>query len=165
MDTAEYWIKKLDLKPHPEGGFYKETYRSIYEIEKKRLPKGYPDNRKLSTCIFYLLRSGEISKFHRLRSDEIWFYHKGSALKVIILDKEGKKHVHFLGSNSEKPEQFQLFIPAGVIFAAEVTEPESYSIFSCVVTPGFEFDDFELFDKNDLIQAYPKHYNLIEKYG
>ncbi|HBH50169.1 MAG TPA: hypothetical protein DDX98_16100 [Bacteroidales bacterium] len=165
MNNAEYWIQHLGLKPHPEGGFFHEEYRSSIEIEAKNLPVGYKSAHRLATSIYYLLRSEDISRLHRLRSDELWFFHAGSPVKVIFIDTEGKKHTHLLGNNHEKAEQFSLLIPAGCIFCAEVTHPDSYGLVSCVVAPGFEFEDFEMFEKEDLVQAYPKHADLIEKYG
>jgi uncharacterized protein len=164
MNTAEYWIQNLGLKPHPEGGFFKEMFRSSISVNKDDLPKGYKSSRRLTTSIFYLLRSEDISRLHRLRSDEIWYFHYGSAVRIIYIDREGKKHTKLLGPNFEKAEYFYMHIPAGNIFAAEVVETNSFSVFSCVVSPGFEFDDFEMFEKEDLIQAYPKHADFIEKY-
>lgn len=164
MINVENWIQELNLKPHPEGGFYKETYRSAFEIDKNTLPVGYEGTRRLSTSIYYLLRSGEISRLHRLRSDEVWYYHFGSPVKVILIDKEGNKKSRILGPRIDKAEKLQIVIPAGTIFAAEVVESDSYSLFGCVVSPGFEFSDFEMFDKDDLLQAYPKLSEVIEKY-
>ena len=164
MNTAGYWIQHLQLKPHPEGGFYKEEYRSNIEISTKELPIGYKTPRRIATSIYYLLRSEDISRFHRLRSDELWYYHSGSAIKIIYIDTEGKKHTHILGKNREKAEQFSLLIPGGCIFCAEVIDSNNFTLASCVVAPGFEFEDFEMFDKEDLIQAYPKHSGLFEKY-
>jgi uncharacterized protein len=164
MITKEYWIQHLGLKPHAEGGFYNEVFRSNIGVGKDDLPVGFKSSRRLATSIYYLLRSGEVSKMHRLRSDELWYFHYGSPLKVVSIDHEGNKHSRILGSNPEKAEYFHVLIPAGNIFAAEVLESHSYSLVSCVVTPGFEFDDFELFNKEDLIQAYPKHADLFEKY-
>ena len=164
MYTAEYWIQHYKLLPHPEGGFYKETYRSTLEVDNKILPIGIRGSRRLSTSIYFLLRSGEVSKFHRLRSDELWYFHFGSAMKIVLIDQEGKKHTRLLGADAEKAEHMQVLIPAGTVFAAEVTGKESYCLVGCMVSPGFEFDDFELFEENDLIQAYPQHSDLIRKY-
>ncbi|MBN1599064.1 MAG: cupin domain-containing protein [Bacteroidales bacterium] len=164
MKSAEYWIQELNLEPHSEGGFFKETYRSSLDVEIKELPHGFKGSRRLSTSIYYLLRSGEISKLHRLRSDELWYYHYGSAVKLIFIDPEGKKKKIILGSRVEKAEHLQVLIPAGTIFAAEVVDKKSYSLVGCMVSPGFEYDDFEMYDKEDLIQAFPKHIDIIEKY-
>jgi len=165
MNTAEYWIQHLKLKPHPEGGFFREIYRSNVETDQKNLPHGYEGARRLSTSIYYLLRSGDISRFHRLRSDEIWYYHYGSMVKIILIDQQGHKHSKLLGPRPERAEQPQVIVPAGTVFGAEITEKNSFGLYGCMVTPGFEFDDFEVFSKEDLIQAYPKHADIIEKFG
>jgi len=164
MNTAEYWIQHLDLKPHPEGGFFREIYRSANITAQNNLPKGFKGNRRLATSIYYLLRSGDISKFHRLKSDEIWYYHYGSSIKIIMIDKEGNKHTQMLGSRAEKAERPQVIVPAGTIFGAEVIEKNSFGLFGCVVAPGFEFGDFEMFSREDLLQAYPRHADIITKY-
>lgn len=164
MKNADYWIQHLNLTPHPEGGFYNEIYRSSINISKNELPVGYTGDRRVATSIYFLLRSQDISKMHRLRSDEIWYYHAGSSAKIYIIDPEGKKHTKFLGSHIEKTDQFSVFIPAGHIFAAEVPEKDSFCLMSCVVAPGFEFEDFEMFERDDLMQAYPKHTELFEKF-
>jgi predicted cupin superfamily sugar epimerase len=164
MQNAEYWIQHLNLLPHPEGGFFRETYRSSLIIEQQSLPYGFKGSRRLSTSIYYLLRSRDISKFHRLKSDEIWYYHYGNSLKLVMIDQEGNKHTRFLGPNAEKSEQLQIEIPAGTIFGAMVTDENSYSLLGCVVSPGFDFSDFELFDREDLLQAYPKHSDVINKF-
>lgn len=165
MNTAEYWIQHLNLKPHPEGGFYKEEYRSSIEVQKSNLPRGFTSARKLATSIYFLLRSVDISRLHRLRSDEIWYYHTGSPITLIYIDAEGKKHKHILGNNPEKAEKLSVLIPSGCIFCASVAQKDSFGLISCVVTPGFEFDDFELFDKEDLLQAYPQHTDIINTYA
>lgn len=164
MYTAEYWIQHLKLKPHPEGGFYNEVFRSNIKVPKEVLPFGYKSDHRVATSIYFLLRSNDISKMHRLRSDELWYFHSGSSAKIIVIDHEGHKHTILLGSNHQKAEQLFAHIPAGNVFAAEVANPDSYCLMSCVVAPGFEFEDFEMFSKEDLIQAYPKYADLFEKY-
>lgn len=165
MDTADYWIQHLKLDPHPEGGFFREIYRSLIEADHKDLPKGYQGKRRFSTSIYYLLRSGDISRFHRLKSDELWYYHFGSPVKIILIDQEGHKSSKLLGSRPDRAEKPQVIIPAGTIFGAEITESNSFGLYGCMVTPGFEYDDFEIFSKEDLVQAYPKHADIIEKFG
>ncbi len=165
MNTAEYWIKHLNLKPHPEGGFFREIYRSHMEAHHKNLPYGYKGTRRFSTSIYYFLRSGDISRFHRLRSDEVWYFHYGSSVKIILINQEGKRYSKLLGPRPDRAEKPQVIIPAGTIFGAEITESNSFGLYGCMVTPGFEFDDFEIFSKEDLIQAYPKHADIIEKFG
>ncbi|MBN1115707.1 MAG: cupin domain-containing protein [Bacteroidales bacterium] len=165
MVNAEYWISHLGLKPHPEGGFYNEIFRSSVKIPKEELPIGYKSSRRVATSIYFLLRSGDISRLHRLRSDEIWYYHTGGPVKIVYIDKEGHKHKKFLGCNIEKAEEPCILISAGNIFAAEPVEQDSYCLMSCVVAPGFEFEDFEMFPKDELMQSYPKLSDIIEKYG
>ncbi len=165
MKSAEYWIQHLNLMPHPEGGFYRETYRSTIAVPTNKLPKGFSADRKLVTGIYYLLRSDNVSKMHRLKSDEIWYFHCGSPLRIYMIDTEGEKHTFYLGSNFDKAQSFSVLIPAGNIFCAEVIDADSYGLVSCVVAPGFEFEDFEIFEKEDLLQAYPKHTDLIERFA
>jgi predicted cupin superfamily sugar epimerase len=165
MNNAAYWIQHLGLVPHPEGGFFKEIYRSSISIDKQMLPLGFKGSRRLATSIYYLLRSEDISHFHRLHSDELWFHHFGSSIRIIIIDQEGHKQTKMLGPRVERAEHLQVLIPAGTIFGAEVMENDSFGLFGCVVSPGFEFDDFEMYGKEDLLQAYPKHAGIIEKFG
>lgn len=165
MRSYQFWIKHLHLQPHPEGGFFREVYRSNLEVDKNSLPIGYSGNRRLSTSIYYLLRSGDISKLHRLKSDELWYYHFGSSLRIVMIDQEGKRHNSVLGTKLEKAENPQLIIPAGTIFGAEVVEADSFCLMACMVSPGFEFDDFEIFDTEELLQIYPKHTELIKKFS
>jgi predicted cupin superfamily sugar epimerase len=164
MRNAEYWIQHLKLLPHPEGGFFRETYKSKINIEQQTLPYGFKGSRRLCTSIYFLLRTQDISRLHRLKSDEIWYYHYGSSLKIVLIDQEGNKHTKILGPNAEKAEQLQVEIPAGTIFGAQVTDENSFCLVGCIVTPGFEFSDFELFDREDLLQAYPKHSDVINKF-
>jgi predicted cupin superfamily sugar epimerase len=152
------------LLPHPEGGFYREVFKSSIEIGNNFLPRGFNGSRRLATSIYYLLRAGEISRLHRLKSDELLYFHFGSSLRIVMIDPEGQKHVRFLGPKIEKAEHLQILIPAGTIFGAELTNLGLFSLFSCAVSPGFEFDDFELFEKEDLLQAYPKHTDTIERF-
>ena len=84
MQNAEYWIQNLKLQPHAEGGFYREIFRSSVDVDQKHLPVGYDGSRRLATSIYFLLRSGDVSRFHRLKSDELWYYHAGSGLKLLI---------------------------------------------------------------------------------
>lgn len=155
MNTANYWIEKLNLKQHPEGGFYSETYRSTEAISKYGLPDRYNSDRSFGTAIYFLLRSEDVSAFHRLKSDELWFFHVGSPVEVIFLTAN-ETQSHILGTNFEKGERFQLVIPANTWFGARVLKPDSFVLVSCTVCPGFEFQDFELGKKGDfpLLSAF-----------
>lgn len=149
---VEKIVSKLDLIPHPEGGFYRETYRS--ESTKGK--------RNLMTCIYFLLTSDHVSHLHRIKSDEHWFYHGGSPLVVHILDAFGH-HKYIVGNDIEKGYLPQFVVPKNTIFGSTVLEENSYSLVSCVVCPGFDFADFELFNKKELLEIYPNHSEIIEK--
>jgi hypothetical protein len=156
MNSADYWIKKLDLKAHPEGGFYKETYRSPVMT---RASNG--KSRNLSTSIYFLLNQNDRSHFHRLRSDELWYYHLGSPVRIFELI-DGALETTMMGP--EEGMQLQKLIPHGSIFAAEVVDKDRFSLFGCLVSPGFDFEDFELMTSSDLISEYPEHSNLIKAF-
>jgi predicted cupin superfamily sugar epimerase len=162
MKSAEYWIDHLHLQPHPEGGFYKETHRSSETIPQNGLPTRFPGPRNFSTAIYFLLRSEDLSLFHRIKSDELWHWHAGATLSIFVLDKQGIM-VHHLGDNPEKGESLQLTIPANHWFGAKVNQENSYVLASCTVAPGFDFQDFELGTKNELMQHYPAHKGVIDQ--
>lgn len=146
-------IEELDLKPHPEGGFYKETYRSIDSID---------DDRSLMTSIYFLLTSDHVSHFHRIKSDEHWYFHEGSSLTVHLLNDKGHEELK-LGSNLDKGESFYQMVPKNTIFGSSVDSPNGYALVSCAVSPGFDFRDFELLDSEFLLERYPKEEKIIRK--
>jgi predicted cupin superfamily sugar epimerase len=148
-------INQLGMKPHPEGGFYKETYRSTELC--------LDGTRSLKTVIYFLLRSEDVSHFHRIKSDEIWYYHAGSPLIVHSIDERGKLRQQKLGVNLEEDEVPQYLVPKNTIFGSSVLDENSYSLVSCSVAPGFDFNDFELFKQHDLIKKYPEHVDIITK--
>ena len=162
MQSAEYWIENLHLKPHPEGGFYKETYRSEETISPQGLPSRFPSARSFSTAIYFLLREGDISCFHRIKSDELWHYHAGGSLSIYVL-KEGDLVVYQLGADLEKGESLQVVIPANCWFGAKVNDASSYMLSGCTVAPGFDFADFEMATKEELLKTFPAQQSIIEK--
>ena len=162
MYTADYFIKTLNMVPHPEGGFYKEVYTSEENITSKELNVDFEGPRKLWTSIYFLLRDGEVSNFHRLKSDEMWYYHSGSPLTVYMINPEGELFTEQLGLNIEKGEKPQVLVPKGYIFGSAMNN-EGYALVGCMVSPGFEFTDFELFYRNDLTEKYPHYEQLIHK--
>jgi predicted cupin superfamily sugar epimerase len=148
------YIDSLGLQPHPEGGFYKEVYRSEETI--------VGGERNLMTSIYFLLTSENISKFHRIKSDELWFHHAGSPLIVHTLDENGHKE-HFVGSDFKKNFQPQFMVPKNTIFGSTVMEENSFSLVSCVVAPGFDFRDFELFSTESLLELFPNELEIIQR--
>ena len=153
-NNLDFLISNLQLVPHPEGGFYREVFRSEETVHE--------GERNLMTSIYFLLTSENISRFHRIKSDELWFYHAGSPLIVHILDAAGY-HQHIVGNDIENGIQPQFMVPKNTIFGSTVLEKDSYSLVSCVVGPGFDFADFELFTSEELLAIYPDHKEIIQK--
>ena len=159
---AEYWIDRLGLQVHPEGGFYKETYRSKENIQVCGLPARFASPRCFSTAIYFLLRSQDRSMFHRIKSDELWHFHFGTSLNIYVLQDE-KVSVFKLGSNVENGDSLQLTIPANCWFGARVSSPDTYTLASCTVAPGFDFKDFQIGERKQLIREFPKHGQIIKE--
>jgi predicted cupin superfamily sugar epimerase len=163
-EEAKYWIEKLELKSHPEGGFYRETYRSDESIGAEALPARFcGGGRAFSTAIYFLLAEGDFSAFHRLRSDEMWHFYAGGPLTIHVLDERGKYFRHTLGRDGEKGEIFQCVVTKGNWFGATLESPDSFALVGCTVAPGFDFRDFEMGDRSELVRLYPQHRSLIEK--
>lgn len=149
-------VKTLNLKPHPEGGYYAEIYRADKDVNT---PNG---QRSLATAIYFLLTSENASKFHSIAGDEIWFYHEGSPLTVHILSEKGYEKL-LVGPADGKGHQPQQLVPPGVIFGSTVENPDSYSLVSCMVAPGFDFRDFSLHSSEALLAKWPEANVIIGK--
>jgi hypothetical protein len=162
--SAKYWIDKLGLIPHPEGGYYRETYRAGLSIAREALPSQFTGPRLVSTTIYFLLDGENFSAFHRLRSDEMWHFYSGSPIAVYVIEEDGTQSERSIGDNPEKGESFQAVVKAGCWFASRVKETNSFALAGCTVAPGFDFDDFELGKRSDLIERYPQHRKLIERF-
>jgi len=154
--TTQEWIEKRRLVPHPEGGYYRETYRSPECISGQDLPARYSGARCLATSIYFLLPGTQHSRWHRLKSDEIWHFHDGSPITIHGLNPGGDYWKVQLGV-----EEFQAVMPAGCWFAAVVDDRRSYALVGCTLAPGFEFQDFELADPEKLAEAYPQYKDII----
>lgn len=154
-ESMNYWIKNLHLEPHPEGGYFVETTRSNESLD---LPQG---SRPLFTSIIFLLTTDNPSHFHRLSSDETWFYHAGSPLTVHCIFPDGHYAAIKIGPNLTNGECLSYTVPKGTIFGSSVSD--SFSVVSCVVTPGFDYNDFELFTQSTLINKYPEHTSVIKQ--
>ena len=159
---AQTIITKLGLQPHPEGGFYKSTFASEAFISDQEL-MGEDKKRRLFTSIYFLLRSEDISHFHRLKSDELWYYHGGSSLTVHVIDENGDYKELKLGMDLDKGELPQVLVRKNTIFGSSIKEENTFSLVGCMVSPGFDFDDFELFKQEELLQKYPQHKEIILK--
>ena len=153
MKTAEYYIKNLNMDPHIEGGYFKESFISNDEARK---------DKKLWSSIYFLLRTGEVSNFHRLKSDELWYYHDGEALTIYMITPEGELITSQLGKNIENGEMPQVLVPKGYIFGSAMNN-DGYSLVGCMVSPAFDYNEFELFDREYLLSLYPEHKEIILK--
>jgi predicted cupin superfamily sugar epimerase len=135
---AAYWIEKLGLERHPEGGYYRQTYRAD------------------------LLDGEDFSAFHRLRSDELWHFYVGGSLVVHVIEKNGQYSETQLGSDPEASEVFQAVVKAGCWFASRLRDSRSFALVGCTVAPGFDFEDFELAKREELLRRYPQHRQVIQ---
>lgn len=161
MVTVLQLIKKFDLQPHPEGGWYKETYKSEEQIASNALPQRFLGHRVFSTAIFFLLEKGNFSAFHRIKSDECWHFYTGHPLEVYTILPNGELTVVSLGNDIEKGQLFQYVVPANCWFASRPAKDSEFSFVGCTVAPGFDFADFELATAKELIAAYPQHQAII----
>jgi len=135
--TAYAIIEKYGLEPHPEGGFYRETYRSehLIEIGDGRL-------RNLATAIYFLIPNGLTTAWHRVSSDEMWHFYQGDALELELRDESGKVQQIVMGNDMHSAQHNQVLVPSGVWQRARSTG--AFSLVGYTVNPGFEFDDFEI---------------------
>lgn len=156
-------IERLNLEPHPEGGYFRETYRSSGKIQQDSLESGFEGMRNYSTCIYFLLTSNDFSAFHRIKQDEIWHFYDGSPIRLHVIDPSGTYSEHLIGRELMLGENPQVIVPAGCWFAAEVEDGNAYSLVGCTVSPGFDFRDFELRSRQELITLFPNQKELISK--
>jgi len=162
-EKAKYYIEKLMLQKHPEGGYFKEIYRAGEIIEADLLPGRYGGDRSFSTSIYFLLDENQVSKFHKLKSDEIWHFYDGSAIKIYIIHPGGTLEEKLLGNKLEDGETLQTVIGKGNWFGAELVEKNKYGLIGCTVAPGFDFNDFEMGDREKLLTLFPLHSEFIKK--
>lgn len=160
--TADYWKKKLGLQAHPEGGFYKEVYRSEEEIPARALPPRFKGNRSFSTAIYYLLGEGDFSAFHRILSDETWHFYAGEPLQLLMINPDGELKEITLGIDEDQQTP-QFTVKAGDWFAAKSTG--AYTLCGCTMAPGFDFSDFEMGEALKLKDEFPQHGEIISAFS
>ena len=162
MKNAQYWIDHLDLQKHPEGGFFKEVYRSDEIVPGAHLPERYQSDRCFSTAIYFLITAGDHSKFHKIKSDELWHFYEGDPLDLYLLnDTSGEVNRFRMGRDPENGQQMQLAIPKNRWFGAKLAVSRGYSLVGCTVAPGFDFADFEMAGRQELITTFPQHQKII----
>lgn len=160
---ARYWIEKLKLEPHPEGGYFRESYRSAEMMDAPCLPARFHGSRHFSTAIYFLLEERQFSAFHKIRSDETWHFYYGNALEIFVINPDNTLNRLLLGQNADAGQKLQLTVPANHWFAARIVSRSGYALVGCTVSPGFHFEDFELADKSRLLKEFPEHGALIRE--
>ncbi|MGA9978961.1 MAG: cupin domain-containing protein [Candidatus Sulfotelmatobacter sp.] len=160
---ANYWIKNLRLEPHPEGGFFRQTYKADLVLPHEALPPQFTGARPASTAIYFLLERKSFSAFHRLRSDELWHFYVGAPVLIHVISESGGYSKVLLGSDPESGEALQAVVKAGCWFASHLKDSKSFALVGCTVAPGFDFEDFELAKRDELTRRYPQHRELIER--
>jgi len=163
IKDANYWVQKLSLQLHPEGGYYRQTYKADLVLPQNSLPARFIGPRAAATAIYFLLRGTNFSAFHRLRSDELWHFYIGAPVLVHVIAEEGQLSQILLGSDPEAGETLQAVVKAGNWFASHVKDRNSFALVGCTVAPGFDFADFELAKREELLRSYPQHRDLIER--
>lgn len=151
----EHLIRDYQLQPHPEGGYYRETYRAAEHLAGT--------SRSVATAIYYLLPQGQRSLLHRIDADEVWHFYRGDPLLVVELQRSGEAKVTRLGSEHARGEHLQHVVPAGTWFGALPAPGSAFSLVGCTVSPGFEFSNFELGRRDELLLQFPRAQELIEQ--
>lgn len=159
--SAQTYIDALQMQAHPEGGFFKETYRCHDLMEVTQGGVGTSVQRSVSTGIYFLLEKNNFSAFHKIQSDEMWHFYAGQALEVLELKERGELGCTRLGSDILGGEVHQHVVRANTWFASRVAAGGSFSLVGCTVAPGFDFSDFCLADRAMLLAEFPQHSQTI----
>lgn len=161
MPTLDQLVKQLELQPHPEGGFYRETYRDKGIIPHQALPQRFKGSRSYSTAIYFLLPKGTFSALHRISADEVWHFYLGGPMTVAQISPSGDVEKIILGSDIEMGQRLQYVVPAGYWFGAYPNDGTEYSLVGCTVAPGFDFADFEMAERSQLLQNFPQAKDVV----
>jgi predicted cupin superfamily sugar epimerase len=163
MSGAKLWIDGLQLRRHPEGGWFRETYRCEEVVAGASLPPRFRGDRAFSTAIYFLLDGEDFSALHRIKQDEVWHFYDGSAVTLHVIDSEGTYSTIKVGRDHRAGEVPQAVAKAGCLFGATVNDTRSYALVGCTVAPGFDFADFEMPGREELCGLYPRHRQVIER--
>ena len=151
-------ITTLGLTPHPEGGFFRETFRASAAVDSP-----FGARRAASTAIYFLLRAGDFSAFHAVRSDEVWHHYLGASLELHTIDSSGQHDRVELGPELLHGERPQWVVPAGTLQAARIIG-EGFGLYGCTVAPGFDFADFSMPPREQLVARFPALADVIESF-
>lgn len=163
MVTAEELIEYYQLIPHPEGGYFRETYRSDGIISQQALPEEFTGDRNYCTGIFFLLPEGTISRLHKIKSDEMWHFYLGGSMTLVLMHEDYGVQEITLGSDIKAGQALQYVVPAGWWFGSYPNPGSDYSFVGCTVAPGFDFADFELASRSELLTLLPEFEEIILK--
>ena len=161
MPTIDALVQTLGLAPHPEGGYYRETYRASEQLTA--LPPRFPGPRSVSTAIYYLLAEDAFSALHRIRSDVLWHFYLGDPLALTVIAASGELRTIVLGTDLAAGHVPQAVVEAGAWFGARLAAPAPgrFALLGATVAPGFSFEDFELGRRDALVARYPAHAQAI----
>lgn len=162
-DDAQSWIDELNLEAHPEGGYYRETYRAATHVPAAALPDRFDGGRDAAALIYFLLPGDAFSALHRIRQDEVWHFYDGAPLTLHQIAPDGTYTTVTLSRAVDDGHRLHTVVPAGTWFGATVAEDDSYALMGCTTAPAFDFADFELADRAALAEAHPQHRALIER--
>ncbi len=164
IESAKKFIEKLELNNHPEGGYYRETYRSDLLLPAELLHKKIKGSRNCATCIYFLLTSENFSAFHKINQDEIWHFYAGQPVTIQMIYPSGEHNSITIGLDLEKEIFPQYVVPAHTWFAAEIQDKDAYALVGCTVVPGFDYRDFKLAGRSELLALFPQHEELITRF-
>lgn len=163
-DTVREIVERLGLEPHPEGGYFRETYQAALSVRHPSVQEGAEATRPASTGIYFLLPASEFSAFHRVtRSDELWHLYAGNPLELHLIHDDGAYEIRLLTGDMMQGEPMTV-VPAGCWQAAQVAGSGAWSLCGCTVAPGFTYADFELATVASLIQRFPQHEAVIRRF-
>ena len=164
MVTADEIRKVLKLQPHPaEGGYFVETYRSEYLLAPDALPQGYPKARSVSTAIYYLLTPDNFSAMHRLRGDEIFHFYLGDPVELLQIHAKGVGEVVVLGQDIMAGMRLQHLVPGGAWQGSRLGAGGKYALLGTTVAPGFDYEDFEIGKRVELVTEFPRFAEMIQQ--
>jgi len=163
MSKIKQIIKALEMTPHPEGGFYKESYRAKGEIKEDVLSKDYKGSRNFSTGIYFMLTEDSFSAFHKINQDEMWHFYDGDPIELHMITSSGDYSCVIIGRDISNNEFLQYVVPGGVWFASRVKSKGEYSLVGCTVSPGFNFNDFVLPSRKEMTTLFPQHSSIIDE--
>ena len=156
-------IRHLELEPHPEGGYFREVYRSDERLPRHVLPERYHGDRVFATSIYFLLPGRQVSRLHRLCSDEVWHFYEGNGVRIHVFDDHDRYRELRLGADHTRSESYQVVVPGQTWFGAHLTDETSFALAGCTVAPGFEYSDFTMANAEALLSRFPDHQAVIRR--